>query len=75
MIEDFKQHKPEPGRQDGAKGWIEMLTERMLEIIEEAGKIRIEDIENLAGLQAELTAAGYTSYVDASTDWLIVEKA
>lgn len=52
-----------------------MLSERMLEIIEENGKIRMQDIDNLAELQAELKKAGYTSYVDASTDYLIVEKA
>ena len=50
-----------------------MLTERMMEIIEETGKLRMQDIENVAELQAELEAAGYTSYVDASTDYLIVE--
>jgi len=52
-----------------------MLTERMMEIIEETGKLRMQDIENVAELQAELKAAGYVSYVDASTDYLIVEKA
>jgi hypothetical protein len=52
-----------------------MLNERMMEIIEELGKLRMEDIENVAELQAELKKAGYISYVDASTDYLIVEKA
>jgi len=52
-----------------------MLNDRMMEIIEETGKLRMQDIENVAELQAELKAAGYTSYVDASTDYLIVEKA
>jgi len=52
-----------------------MLNERMLEIIEETGKIRMQDIDNLAELQGELGRAGYVSYVDMATDYLIVEKA
>ena len=51
-----------------------MITERMLEIIEETGKLRMQDIENVQELQVELEKAGYNSYIDASTDYLIVEK-
>ena len=51
-----------------------MLNEKLLEIIEETGKLRMQDFENVAELQAELEKAGYASYVDASTDYLIVEK-
>lgn len=51
-----------------------MLNEKLLEIIEETGKLRMQDIENVAELQAELEEAGYDSFVDASTDFLVVEK-
>lgn len=52
-----------------------MITERMMEIIEEIGKLRMENIENLAELQKELKNVGYISYVDQSTDYLIIEKS
>ena len=52
-----------------------MLNEKLLEIIEETGKLRMQDIKNVAELQSELKAAGYDSFVDSSTDYLIVEKA
>ena len=52
-----------------------MLSEKLLEIIEETGKLRMQDIKNVAELQSELKAAGYDSFVDSSTDYLIVEKA
>lgn len=51
------------------------LTNTMIEIIEELGKIRIETIENISELKKELETAGYTTYLDASTDYLIFEKA
>ena len=51
-----------------------MLNERTLEIIEELGKLPIEGIEAVGELQEELKASGYISYLDASTDYLIVEK-
>lgn len=51
-----------------------MLNKRTLEIIEETGKLPVSGIEDLGTFQAELKAAGYTSSIDASTDYLIVEK-
>jgi hypothetical protein len=51
-----------------------MLNNRMMEIIEEIGKLRMQDIENIAELQEELKKAGYNSYIDSSTDYLIVKK-
>ena len=51
-----------------------MLNQRTLEIIEELGRISMETIENVAEFQAELKAAGYISYLDASTDYLVIEK-
>ena len=50
------------------------ITSAMLEIIEELGSIPMEFIENVASLQEELRGAGYISYLDTSTDNLIVEK-
>jgi hypothetical protein len=51
-----------------------MLNERTLEIIEETGKIRTQDIEDIATFQKELEEAGYSSYLDPSTDHLIIVK-
>ena len=51
-----------------------MLNDRTMEIIEETGKLRMQDIDNIAELQEELKVAGYVSYIDASTDYMIVEK-
>ena len=53
---------------------MKQLTATMIEIIEELGQIPMETIENVAELKAELKEAGYISYLDASTDYLIVEK-
>lgn len=52
-----------------------MLNQRTLEIIEELGKIPVSTIDNLAELQVELKDAGYISYLDSTTDYLVVEKA
>lgn len=54
---------------------MKQVTSTMLEIIEELGQIPMSTIENVAELQAELKEAGYISYLDASTDYLNVEKA
>jgi len=51
-----------------------MLNQKTLEIIEEIGKIPVETIENVAEFQAELKEAGFISYLDSSTDYLIVER-
>lgn len=51
-----------------------MLNQMTLEIIEELGQIPMETIENVAEFQEELKKAGYISYLDSSTDYLIVEK-
>lgn len=63
-------------RESEYKGVFKMkqITATMMEIIEEIGKISMETIENVAGLQAELKKEGYISYLDASTDYLIVER-
>ncbi len=47
-----------------------------LELIEELGRIRMEDIDSgdLERLQEELQEAGYDTYVDATTDYLIGER-
>lgn len=48
-----------------------------LELIEELGKIRMEDIDDgdLERLQEELQEAGYETYVDATTNYLIEGRA
>lgn len=51
-----------------------MLNVRTLEIIEETGRISTSSINNIAKFQKELKKAGYDSYMDPSTDYLIVEK-
>ncbi len=51
-----------------------MLNEKTIEIIEEIGKVPVSTIKNLGEFQSELRDAGYISYLDASTDYLIVEK-
>ena len=56
------------------KGEIKMVTQGTLEIIEELGKLPLFTIDDLAGFQKELREMGYISYLDPSTDWLIVEK-
>ena len=50
---------------------------KALEIIEETGNIAMSVIDDgeLEQLQKELEKLGYESYVDDSTDWLIVEDA
>jgi hypothetical protein len=50
---------------------------KALEIIEETGKIAMSVIDDgeLEQLQKELEKSGYESYVDDSTDWLIVKDA
>lgn len=52
----------------------QMLNKRTLEIIEETGRLPVSTIDDLEKFQNELKAAGYVSYLDASTDYLIVEK-
>jgi len=55
---------------------IEMIvTEKMLEIIEELGKLPVSTIDNLGETMKELRKKGYISYLDESTDYLIVEKS
>lgn len=49
-------------------------TQRELEQIEELGKIPVSTIEDLAEFKAELKEAGFISYLDPSTDYLIIEK-
>ena len=50
------------------------LTPLALEIIQELGQLPVDDINNLGKFMAELKEAGYISYLDASTDYLIVER-
>ena len=52
----------------------EIITERTLEIIEEMKKIPVSTIYNVGEFQEELSKLGYTSYLDETTDYLIVEK-
>ena len=54
---------------------MKQVTSTMLEIVGEQGGIPMGIIENVAELQAELKEAGYLSYLDTCTDYLIVEKA
>jgi hypothetical protein len=51
------------------------VTERALEIIEECGELPVSTIDDLGKFQEELEQLGYVSYLDASTGYLIVEKA
>lgn len=53
---------------------MKQLTATMKEIIEELGQIPMETIENVSELQTELKEEGYISYLDESTDYLIVER-
>ena len=50
---------------------------KALEIIEETGRLAMSAIDDgeLEQLQKELEKLGYESYVDDSTEWLIVEDA
>jgi len=50
---------------------------KALEIIEETGRLAMSVIDDgeLEQLQKELKKLGYESYVDDSTDWLIVADA
>lgn len=59
------------------KNLLESKYNNALEIIEETGKIPMSLIDDgdLKKLQDELKKIGYESYVDESTDWLIVEDA
>lgn len=59
---------------DERKEDIRQVTQRTLEIIGVMGRLPMSTIDNLAGLQKELREKGYISYLDSSTDWLIVEK-
>lgn len=47
---------------------------KLLEIVSELGKIPVSTIDNLTEVIAELKELGYLSYLDSSTDYLIVEK-
>jgi H2-forming N5,N10-methylenetetrahydromethanopterin dehydrogenase-like enzyme len=47
---------------------------RLIEIAEELGKVPVSSISDLATTIADLKELGYTAYLDASTDYLIIEK-
>jgi len=51
-----------------------MINQRTLEIIEELGKIPVSTIENLEEFRNELYELGYISYLNSSTDYLIISK-
>lgn len=53
---------------------MKKVTERMLEMIEEMGKIPAMNIDNLEDVVDELKELGYEAYLDNSTDYLIVER-
>ena len=57
------------------KNLLQSKYNNALEIIEETGKLSMAVIDDgdLEKLQDELRKSGYKSYVDESTDWLIVE--
>lgn len=59
------------------KKLLESKYEKALEIIWEIGKLSMAAIDDgdLEKLQDELKKIGYESYVDESTDWLIVDDA
>lgn len=59
------------------KKLLESKYEKALEIIWEIGKLSMASIDDgdLVRLQEELKKIGYESYVDESTDWLIVDDA
>ena len=59
------------------KKLLESKYNNALEIIEETGKIAMSLIDDgdLGKLQDELEKLGYVSYVDESSDWLIVDDA
>lgn len=59
------------------KKLLESKYEKALEIIWEIGKLSMASIDDgdLVRLQDELKKIGYESYVDESTDWLIVDDA
>ena len=57
------------------KKLLENKYNRVLELAEELGKIPMWTIDDgdLKGLRDELEALGYNSYIDSSTDYLIIE--
>lgn len=59
------------------KKLLESKYHNALEIIWETGKLAMSTIDDgdLEKLQDELRKIGYESYVDESTDWLIVDEA
>lgn len=59
------------------KKLLESKYEKALEIIEEIGRLPMVSIDDgdLEILQGELEKLGFVSYVDESTDWLIVDDA
>jgi len=59
------------------KKLLESKYNNALEIIEETGKLPMAVIDDgdLEKIQDELEKLGYESYVDESTDWLIVDDA
>ena len=59
------------------KKLLESKYEKALEIIWEIGKLSMASIDDgdLVRLQDELKKIGYETYVDESTDWLIVDEA
>lgn len=59
------------------KKLLESKYNNALEIIWETGKLAMSTIDDgdLEKLQDELRKSGYVSYVDESTDWLIVDDA
>lgn len=49
---------------------------KVLELVEELGKIRLENIDDadLERLREELQEEGYNTYIDSRIDYLVVEK-
>jgi len=52
----------------------ENVTDKMLEIIEQTGRIPVSVIDNLESVIKELKSIGYIAYLDKTTDYLIVEQ-
>ena len=52
-----------------------MVNYRTLEIVEELGRVKVSEIDDLGELILELHSMGYSCYFSSNTDYLIVELA
>lgn len=56
-------------------GGERVVNYRTLEIVEELGRVKVSEIDDLGELILELHSMGYSCYFSSNTDYLIVELA